>query len=976
MTLPGGPTAGGERSTAVDANSGVLATGDGTRIEQRTLVLPPDALKPALTEDTLAGLHNLPHLDSAVFEGRNDALKALADLPSTGTGIVAQSVKGMGGVGKSTLVLRHARQHVASGRGPVWWIPAESPEEVTAGLAELAVALNPVHVAMPLDEAAGWAVSWLQGRSDWLVVLDNVEDPTPLQPLLGRLSTGQVLISTRRDLRNRGIGTVLTLDTLHPQASLTVLRDLTGRHTDADTRHLQDLANELGHLPLGLQQAGAYLAQTRTSPYDYLVRLREDPATTLATTPPGDPHQRTIARLWSVTLTTLQNTDPNAVPLLQTLAYLAPTPLPRNVLDTALPARQDVDQALGLLAAYSMITLTDTTVTIHRLLQAVLRATAPPASPLEKPRRLTFWWRSKPRPLPHTSGVAVAVLLRAAQREDPHEVESWPYWQELLPHILAIADSHLTPSPGDELAQLLGTTGSFLRSRGQARQALPLEQRALMITEAALGPDHPSTAIRLGNLAGTLSDLGRRAEALPLEERALVITEAALGPDHPSTALRLGNLARTLGELGRYEEALPLDQRALVITEAALGPDHPDTATSLGNLARTLSDLGRYEESLPLEERALVITEAALGPDHPTTAIALGNLATTLGELGRRAEALPLEERALVITEAALGPDHPTTALRLGNLARTLGELGRYEEALPLEERALVITEAALGPDHPSTAIRLGNLAGTLSDLGRYEEALPLKRRALMITEAALGPDHPSTAIRLGNLAATFHELGWYEEALPLEERALVITEAVLGPDHPSTTIRLGNLARTLGELGRYEEALPLKRRALVITEAVLGPDHPSTAIRLGNLARTLSDLGRYEEALPLDQRALVITEAVLGPDHPSTAIRLGNLARTLSDLGRYEEALPLDQRALVITEAALGPDHPDTATSLGNLARTLSDLGRYEEALPLEERALVITEATLGPDHPDTALRLGNLARLQGAIADDEEAS
>ncbi|MEU8095291.1 tetratricopeptide repeat-containing protein, partial [Streptomyces rubiginosohelvolus] len=504
MTLPGGPTAGAERSTAVDSNSGVLATGDGTRIEQRTLVLPPDALKPALTEDALAGLHNLPHLDSAVFEGRDDALKALADLPSTGTGIVAQSVKGMGGVGKSTLVLHHARQHVASGRGPVWWIPSESPEEVTAGLAELAVALNPVHVAMPLDEAAGWAVSWLQGRSDWLLVLDNVEDPIPLQPLLGRLSTGQVLISTRRDLRHRGIGTVLTLDTLHPQASLKVLRDLTDRHADADTRHLQDLANELGHLPLGLQQAGAYLAQTCTSPYDYLGRLREDSVTLLATTPPGDPHQRTIARLWSVALTTLQDTDPNAVTLLRILAYLAPTPLPRVVLDTTLPARQDVDQALGLLAAYSMITLTDTTVTVHRLLQAVLRATAPPAPPPEKPRRpLAFWRRSKPRSLPHASGTAVSVLLSAARREDPHEVESWPYWQELLPHIVAIADRHSAHPPSTELAELLGPTGSFLRSRGQARHALPLEERALAVTEAALGSDHPATAIRLGNLART-----------------------------------------------------------------------------------------------------------------------------------------------------------------------------------------------------------------------------------------------------------------------------------------------------------------------------------------------------------------------------------------------------------------------------------------------------------------------------------------
>ncbi|MGW4823672.1 tetratricopeptide repeat protein, partial [Streptomyces sp. NPDC004227] len=73
--------------------------------------------------------------------------------------------------------------------------------------------------------------------------------------------------------------------------------------------------------------------------------------------------------------------------------------------------------------------------------------------------------------------------------------------------------------------------------------ALPLAERALHITEATLGPDHPDTALRLNNLARTLSDLGRHADALPLAERALHITEATLGPDHPDTALRLNNLA-------------------------------------------------------------------------------------------------------------------------------------------------------------------------------------------------------------------------------------------------------------------------------------------------------------------------------------------------------------------------------------------------------------------------------------------------
>jgi tetratricopeptide (TPR) repeat protein len=90
---------------------------------------------------------------------------------------------------------------------------------------------------------------------------------------------------------------------------------------------------------------------------------------------------------------------------------------------------------------------------------------------------------------------------------------------------------------------------------------LRLQRSALRIAETVYGPDHPTTATCLGNLAASYRKLGRPADALPLEERALAITETILGPDHPDTANCLGNLALTYSELGRRADALPLDQR-------------------------------------------------------------------------------------------------------------------------------------------------------------------------------------------------------------------------------------------------------------------------------------------------------------------------------------------------------------------------------------------------------------------------------
>jgi tetratricopeptide (TPR) repeat protein len=469
---------------------------------------------------------------------------------------------------------------------------------------------------------------------------------------------------------------------------------------------------------------------------------------------------------------------------------------------------------------------------------------------------------------------------------------------------------------------------------------------------------------------------GRYDEAKPLYRRALAINEAALGEDHPSTAISLNNLAELLRAQGRYDEAEPLYRRALAITEAALGDDHPTTAISLNNLAGLLKDQGRYDEAEPLFRRALAINETALGDEHPSTARSLNNLALLLRAQGRYEEAEPLHRRALAIREAALGEEHPDTAQSLNNLALLLQAQGRYEEAEPLYRRALAIRETALDEDHPSTAISLNNLADLLKAQGRLGEAEPLLRRALAIYEAALGAEHPDTAPSLNNLAGLLEAQGRLGEAEPLHRRALAINEAALGADHPSTATSLNSLALLLGAQGRYDEAEPLHRRALAIREAALGEDHPDTATSLNSLAGLLEAQGRYDEAEPLYRRALAIREAALGADHPTTANSLNNLAGLLKAQGCYEEAEPLHRRVLAIREAALGADHPDTAGSLNNLAGLLQAQGRLGEAEPLCRRALAIYEAALGEEHPSTALSLNNLAALHYELERYEEAA
>jgi tetratricopeptide (TPR) repeat protein len=240
-------------------------------------------------------------------------------------------------------------------------------------------------------------------------------------------------------------------------------------------------------------------------------------------------------------------------------------------------------------------------------------------------------------------GGPLVVVLGLLAADAPGRVmgapEDWPRWAVLLPHVLA-ATGHFKHFPGPQeqpgrhdASWLLDRAATYLQVHARLAEARPLAERALAITEAAYGPDHPDVAIRLNNLALIWRDLGEPGTARPLADRALAITEAAYGPDHPDVATRLNNLALIWQDLGKPGTARPLTERALAIDEAAYGPDHPDVGAALNNLATIWRDLGEPGTARPLTERALAITEAAYGPGHPTVGILRANLTALLHEI-------------------------------------------------------------------------------------------------------------------------------------------------------------------------------------------------------------------------------------------------------------------------------------------------------------------------------------------------------
>ena len=193
--------------------------------------------------------------------------------------MVTQAVYGLGGVGKSELALHHAVACRAD-YSLIWWITAEDGDaDRRPGWRRwprgCAARWPP---RGPRRRRPAWAVGWLQAHPGWLLILDNVNDPADVGPLLGELTGGHIVITTRRDTGWDKIAVPVRLDVLDPGPAADLIAARTGSAEPAGRDAAAAIAAELGYLPLALDQAAAYITQTRITPAAYLRRLREHPA--------------------------------------------------------------------------------------------------------------------------------------------------------------------------------------------------------------------------------------------------------------------------------------------------------------------------------------------------------------------------------------------------------------------------------------------------------------------------------------------------------------------------------------------------------------------------------------------------------------------------------------------------------------------------------------------------------------------------
>jgi hypothetical protein len=673
------------------------------------------------------------------FTGRDGLLVEVRQALLGGDSAVVQALHGMGGVGKTQLVIEYARRFART-YDLAWWVNAEQAGLIGDQFTDLGLALGCVPARASPQAAREAVLGELRARGRWLLVFDNAEQPADITGWLPG-GDGHVLITSRE----RGwaeIAVPVEVGVLARRASVAILQGRVAGLTQADADRLAD---QLGDLALAIAQAAGYMTESGMAAGQYL-RLLGTRAGQLLGMKEGRPssYPLSLAAVTGMIADRLAAEDPAAAELASLCAFLAPEPIPEELFTGA------VSELPGELAARAADPLSWSQTVAHLTRQSLARVDHGSGLQMHRLTQAILRDRLTPEQAAAARKRTEAMLAASNPGDMPNPV-IWPRWARLMPHLLA-ADLAGTDSPG--LRTLAGDACHYLILRGDNRTAYDLASNLRQQWRDRLGDHHEHVQVAAHFLAWVLRVTGHYAQARDLDQDNLNQRRRDLGEDHLRTLSSANNLALDLHRLGEVQAARNLNQDTLDRLRRILGEDHPRTLGSAGNLALDLAAVGELQAACDLNQDTLDRLRRIQGEDHPDTMRSASNLAINLRALGEVQAARDLDEDILDRKRRVMGEDNSSTLLSASSLAADLRALGEVQAARDLDQDTLDRQRRVLGEDHPETLVSASNLAADLRALGEVQAARDLDQDTLDRRRRLLGEDHPETLDSASNLAA------------------------------------------------------------------------------------------------------------------------------------------------------------------------------------------------------------------------------
>lgn len=472
------------------------------------------------------------------------------------------------------------------------------------------------------------------------------------------------------------------------------------------------LAMQLEYLPLAIGQAVAYIFKNSISVEKYLQMLQnsDNDLVTLLRREfvVGDQNAdipRSLASTWIISFQQIQRQDVFASEVLSLISLFHRQAIPQEFVNSYWHLRQSqndktvlkrkweestmgeeasVTEALGTLKAFAFISEgTDETVTMHRLVQLVMRNWL-----LEKDRLAKLVDQS-------------VQILAGAFPISTHENRE--LCVRYLVHASAVLHASDTDPQDDIEARilLLGRLGYYHYYWNRWEDAEIYQRRVTELNIQVRGGEHSETLESIRHLGFTIMmQEGRTAEAKELLEETFRTQKRLLGEEHPGTLYAMELFARALLEEGIFNEAEALLRQAVEMTREE---NLLDTLSAIDGLALALVMQGRLKEAEELLRQVLGDFKRVVGEQHIDTTKLAGALADVLSDQGRFEESSRLMVQALETMKRVYGDEHPDTIEAMNGLAHTRRKLGHLGEALDLMRSCISLKVKVYGSNHKET---------------------------------------------------------------------------------------------------------------------------------------------------------------------------------------------------------------------------------------------------------------------------------
>ncbi|OSS48939.1 hypothetical protein B5807_06739 [Epicoccum nigrum] len=580
--------------------------------------------------------HNIPFPRNTRFRGRDDHLRILQSMMLDGHGGQKIAITGLGGIGKTQIVLELAyRMQAETPDCSIFWIPAINKEGLEQVYSEI---IQRLEIPGYDDEKADSKVLLQRYLSQenpgrWLLIFDNADDIDMwlghdgehkcLVDRLPRSDGGRIIFTTRDKktavkLASSQIVTVLEADEDMAEELLNAY--LIQEEHSNDRAASQRFLRELSFLPLAIVQAASYINENGITLMEYLDLFgRQENAMELLTKDFEDEGRyrelkSPVARTWLISFEKVQARDPLASDYLSFIACIGPAAVPQSLLP---PGQSSVleTEAVGLLVAYSFITRreTRTTIDVHPLVRLATQ------NWLRQQNKLGEW--------------ITRVMGRLESIFSAPDVYS-QLWRACLPHGQHVLQ-HLSSNDWTGALELRESFSQCLVLDGRYDDAVESIQKAQNMRIDMQGEHDEENLKNKVSLACIYKKQRRWGMAEKAEREVMAITKDIFGEDHEDTLYSMDRLSIILRNQKRWAETEALELELIRLRAEKHGMTHVDTQQNRECLIVALKEQRKWNEAEQVILSLLKERRQTLRHDHMDIFQARKDLAQIYCDQGR-----------------------------------------------------------------------------------------------------------------------------------------------------------------------------------------------------------------------------------------------------------------------------------------------------------------------------------------------------